>query len=124
MEKTDHAGVFARLKKLLLPYGKKMEVRTDTASNYHLYITKEIELAGRKIPECYFCGLKVNSTMVSFYFFPYYSHPQVLSIPPAIAKNLKGKTCFNFKQLNSEQEKAIAVLLKEGEALYKKEHIL
>ncbi|MEO6315460.1 MAG: hypothetical protein ABIU63_01015 [Chitinophagaceae bacterium] len=124
MENNDHAILFARLKKLLLPYSKKMEVRTDTASNYHLYIVKEIVLAGKKVAECYFCGLKINHSMVSFYFFPYYSHPQVLSVPPSIQKNLKGKTCFNFKQLNSGQEEAIAALLKDGEMLYKKEHIL
>jgi hypothetical protein len=124
METTDFPEIFSRIKKQLLPYGKKMDIRNDTATDYHLYIVKDIELAGRKFKECYFSGVKINTTMVSFYFFPYYTHPASFSIPLPIAKNLKGKNCFNFKKLNGEQEKAIAKLLKEGAQLYKRGKLL
>ena len=124
METTDFTEIFSRIKKQLLPYGKKMDTRTDTDKAYQLYIVKEFEMAGRKFPECYFGGTVIQKTMVAFYFFPYYTHPQHFSIPDAIKKNLKGKSCFNFKKLDEEQEKAIAQLLKEGEALYKKGSLL
>jgi len=35
-------------------------------------------------------------------------------------KNLKGKSCFNFKKLDDEQEKALGLLLKDGFDLYNK----
>ena len=124
MESTDFTEIFGRIKKLLLPYGKKMDIRLDTEKSYQLYIVKEFEFAGRKFPESYFSGTVIQKTMVAFYFFPYYTHPKHFTIPDAIKKNLKGKSCFNFKKLDGEQEKAIAQLLKEGEALYKKGGLL
>ncbi len=120
METTDFKEIFARIKKQMLPYSKKMDVRVDKDSVYHLYIIKDIELAGRKYKEIYFGGVLVQKTMVAFYFFPIYSHPTAFVIPAPIKKNLKGKSCFNFKKLDDVQEKAIAALLKEGLDLYKK----
>ncbi|MEO5594759.1 MAG: hypothetical protein ABIR15_03775 [Chitinophagaceae bacterium] len=124
METTDFHEIFTRIKKQLAPYGKKMDVRVDKDSVYHLYIIKDIELAGRKYKECYFGGVLIQKTMVAFYFFPIYSHPTNFVISAPIKKNLKGKSCFNFKKLDDDQEKAIGQLLKEGADLYKKEGIL
>jgi len=124
METTDFPEIFARIKKQLAPYGKKMDVRVNKEDSYQLYIIKDIELAGRSFKECYFGGAVIQKTMVAFYFFPIYSHPGQLEIPDPIKKNLKGKSCFNFKKLDNEQEKAIGVLLQEGAALYKNIHFL
>ena len=118
METKDFSEIFARIKKLLLPCSKKMEVRANTEGNFQLYIIRDFEMAGRKFSECYFSGVSIHSTTVSFHFFPIYTHPKEFIIPPAIKKQLKGKSCFNFTQLNKEQEKAIAQLLKEGLACY------
>jgi hypothetical protein len=120
METTEFAEIFARIKTLLLPYSRKMEMRANTFGNFHLYIIKNFELAGRKFKECYFSGVTIHKTMVSFYFFPLYTHPGELVIPPPIKKQLKGKNCFNFTRLNEEQESAITVLLKQGLDLYSK----
>jgi hypothetical protein len=124
METTDFHEIFTRIKKLLVPYGKKMDTRVDKDGQYQLYILNEFEFAGRKFKECYFCGIVIQKTMVAFYFFPIYTHPAKFVLPAPIKKNLKGKSCFNFKKMDDEQEKAIAQLLREGEALYKKEKIL
>jgi hypothetical protein len=121
METTDFAKIFTRIKKLLLPYGKKMDTRVNKEGNYQLYIIKEIELAGRKFKECYFGGIVVQKTMVAFYFFPIYTHPEAFVIPAEIKKNLKGKSCFNFKKLDESQEKAIGQLLNDGFTFYQKE---
>jgi hypothetical protein len=124
METTDFQAIFTRIRQLMLPYAKKMDARVDKDGVYHLYIIKDIELAGRKFKECYFGGVLIQKTMVAFYFFPIYSHPKALEIPAEIQKNLKGKSCFNFKKINAAQEKAISVLLKQGFDLYKKEFAL
>jgi hypothetical protein len=121
METNDFHEIFECIKKLLIPYGKKMDVRVDKKGNYQLYIVKDLELAGRKFKECYFSGTVIQKTMVSFYFFPYYTHPNKFIIPDPIRKNLKGKNCFNFKKLDDAQQKAIAQLLQEGYELYKKQ---
>jgi len=120
METTDFHEIFTRVKKQLAPYGKKMEIRLDTTSSYQLYIIKNVELFGRQFKECYFSGAVVQKTMVSLHFFPIYTHPKECIIPPAIKKNLKGKSCFNFKKLDDEQEKALGLLLKDGFDLYNK----
>jgi hypothetical protein len=120
MTNDGFADIFKHIRTLLLPYSKKMEVRATTATNFHLYIIKDLELAGRQFKECYFSGVKINTTMVSWYFFPYYTHPQKFTIPAAIQKNLKGKNCFNFKKIDQPQLDAIAQLLQEGLALYSK----
>ena len=120
MEITGFTDIFSQLKKLLLPYSKKMEVRGNNTTDFHLYIIKDIELAGRKFKECYFSGVKVNKTMVSWYFFPIYTHPKTFTIPPVLQKNLKGKNCFNFKKLEDVQVGAIASLLEQGYAFYSK----
>jgi hypothetical protein len=121
METSDFNQIFDRIRQLLVPYGKKMDVRADKPGNYQLYIITDWELAGRKFNECYFCGTTIKQTMVSFYFFPFYTHPDKLTIPEPIRKNLKGKTCFNFKKLDDLQQKTIAQLLQEGYELYKKQ---
>ena len=124
METTDFHEIFTRIKKQLIPYSKKMDARVDKDGNYQLCIVNDFEFAGRNFRECYFSGTVIQKKMVSFYFFPIYTHPARFVLPAPIKKNLKGKNCFNFKKLDDEQEKAIAQLLKEGEALYKKGKIL
>jgi hypothetical protein len=120
METVLFPEIFYQIRKLLIPYGTKMQVRVNNPDNYQLVIVKDIELAGRKYPECYFSGVQIHKTMVSFYFFPYYTHADHFVIPEPLLKNLKGKNCFNFKKLNTVQEAAIAELLKKGFALYGK----
>jgi len=124
METTDFHEIFTRIKKQLVPYGKKMDTRVDKDGQYQLYILNDFEFAGRKFKECYFGGTVIKKTMVAFYFFPIYTHPKSFELPAAIKKNLKGKSCFNFKKLDDEQEKAIAQLLKEGADFYKKIKLL
>lgn len=115
--------IFERLRKRLLVYAGQMEVRSPPSA-CHLYIVNDVELAGRKYKESYFSGVAIKKTMVSFYFFPIYSHPGQLIVPAAIQKNLKGKSCFNFSSLSAEQEKAVAELLEAGAVFYRAQHIL
>ena len=119
METSNFQQIFARIRKQLLPFGKMMEVRVDKEGAYQLYILGDVEISGRKFKECYFAGAVIQKTMVAFYFFPIYSHPAAFTVPAAIQKNCKGKSCFNFKKLDDVQEKAIAALLKDGAAFYK-----
>jgi len=118
MESSNSSVIFKRIRELLLPYSKQMEVRADNPGNYQLYIKGNFSLAGRPFKELYFAGVTIRKTMVSLYFFPIYTHPVNFTLPVTISKNLKGKSCFNFKQLNEEQEKALAALLVSGATLY------
>ena len=124
METSGFREIFTCIRHLLQPYSRQMQVKADNEGQYQLYIVKDIVLAGRSFKECYFSGTVIHTSMVSFYFFPMYTHPDQFIIPAAIQKNLKGKNCFNFKKLDNAQEKAIAGLLKEGAAFYKKIHLL
>jgi len=114
MQRNDSDVIFESIKKLLLPYAGQMEVRTDQPDSYQLYIKGDFALAGKPFKELYFAGVTIRKTMVALYFFPQFT------LPPLISKNLKGKSCFNFKQITEEQEDALAALLAAGAALYAK----
>ena len=120
METIDFHEIFTRIRKQLLPYAKKMETRVDKDGQYQLYIIKDIELAGRKFSECYFGGAVIQKTMVAFYFFPIYTHPKEFSLPASIKKNLKGKSCFNFKKTEQVNVKELNALLKKGAQVWEK----
>lgn len=124
METSNLTEIFSHLKKLLASYAKQMDVRADTATDYHLYILNDIELAGRKLPECYFGGLKMNKKMVSLHFFPAYTHPAELKIPASVKSLLKGKSCFNISRLDDTVVKGVTELLAAGASLYRKHKVL
>ena len=124
MAANDLTVIFNQLKKLLAPYAKQMEVRNNTATDYHLYIAHEIILAGRKLPECYFCGLKMNKRMVSLHFFPVYTHPAEIHVPAIVQPLLKSKSCFNYITLNDALLQGTQELLEEGAAVYRKHGVL
>ncbi|HTL09083.1 MAG TPA: hypothetical protein VL307_12520 [Chitinophagaceae bacterium] len=120
MQRNDSDVIFERIKKLLLPYAGQMKVRTDQPDSYQLYIKGDFALAGKPFKELYFAGVTIRKTMVALYFFPIYTHPTQFTLPAVISKNLKGKSCFNFKQITEEQENALAALLAAGAAMYAK----
>ena len=51
----------------------------------------------------YFGGIKINKSFVSYYLMPIYVNPELLKdIDAKLKKHLKGKSCFNFKQLDDD----------------------
>jgi hypothetical protein len=119
MEVTGLDDIFGRLKKLLLPYSKEMEVVMDTAAHYELQIPHNFTLGGRHYQGCFYCSVFNASHSVFFSLFPQRLFPEMFSTPAPLRKNLKAGNRFDFKTLNGVQEAAVTQLLQDTFALYK-----
>ncbi|MFX1274732.1 MAG: hypothetical protein ACFFBP_22800 [Promethearchaeota archaeon] len=87
---------------------------------YHLYGNKQVSLFGKKPQNTYLAGVIQQKSYVSFYFSPIYSHPNSFkNIRPELKKFLKGKSCFNINNTDSNLLKEIEDLLIKGIKKYK-----
>src|SRR6266481_6930658 len=73
--KNDFEKVFARLKSVLQPYARKMDVAQDTEI-YYLLDTRHI--MKNKQPLC-FGGVRLGKAYVSFYLMSVYASPDLLT---------------------------------------------
>ena len=119
MEAALPGEIFSRLKALVAPYSKEMEIITDTAILYELRIPKEFMIGDRHYQECYYCSLLMTTHSVSFSLITYKLFAEEFSVPTALRKNLRANGRFNFRKLDNVQEAAVAQLLRKGFDLYK-----
>src|SRR6266478_10229457 len=113
--KNDFEKVFARLKSVLKPYAKKMDVAHDNEMYYLLntrYIMKN------KQPLC-FGGVRLGKAYVSFYLMSVYASPDLLKdMSPELKKRMQGKSCFNFKEVDKQLFGELKALTKDGAAKF------
>ncbi len=119
MELITAGEIFLRLKTIVLPYSKEMEVIADTEGHYELQIPNDFKLGERHYQRCFYCYVFNGTNSVSFGLFPHRLFPELFSIPASLRKNLRKASYFSFKRLNALQEAALAQLLQDGFALYK-----
>jgi len=114
-DKSAFSEVFNELKSIFKPYGKKMEVASDTDFYYMLntrYIMKN------KQPLC-FGGVRRGKGYVSFYLMPAYACPDLLkAMSPELKKRMQGKSCFNFKEVDKKLFSELKTLTKAGAAKF------
>ena len=114
-DKNGFDKVFARLKMMLQPYVKKLDVARDDQSCYMLN-TRHI--MKNKQPLC-FGGVKLGKAYVSFYLMSVYASPDLLkSMSPELKKRMQGKSCFNFKEVDEKLFKELAQLTRAGAAQF------
>jgi len=66
----------------------------------------------------YFGGVVINKNYVSYHLMPVYVFPDLLNdISSELSRRMQGKSCFNFKSIDHELFKELAVLTETG---YKK----
>jgi hypothetical protein len=113
--KNDFDKVFARLKSILQPYVKKMDVANDSQI-YYLLNTRHI--MKNKKPLC-FGGVRLGKAYVSFYLMSVYASPDLLkSMSPELKQRMQGKSCFNFKEVDEKLFKELANLTRAGAARF------
>ena len=111
----DFNEVFTKLKAILEPYAKKMDVAHDTEL-YYLLNTRHI--MKNKKPLC-FGGVRLGKNYVSFYLMSAYACPELLKgMSPELKKRMQGKSCFNFKEADAKLFKELAKLTKAGAARF------
>lgn len=92
-------SVFARLKAILEPYGRRLHVSADDATWYTVDMAPEAE----RNPTTYFGGVRLGKRYVSFYLMPVYVEPSLLEgISPDLRRRMQGKSCFNFTAVDEE----------------------
>ena len=93
---ADFAPVHARLRQILLPYGKDYSITRDDPDGMTLEVPG---LEGK--PWGYVAGTRVGKRYVSFYLMPVYASAELSeSVSPALAKRRQGKSCFNFTSID------------------------
>jgi len=119
--KNDFEKVFARLKSVLKPYAKKMDVAHDNEM-YYLLNTRHIMKNNQ--PLC-FGGVRLGKAYVSFYLMSVYASPDLLKgMSPELKKRMQGKSCFNFKEVDEKLFKELAQLTKAGAAKFSDEKFI
>lgn len=121
MTTNDKKEIFSHIKKLMKKYEPPFVARNDLDSRYELWSEKEIEIQGKKRKEIYFGGLIIQSNYVGFYFMPIYADTSLRDVfEPELLSNLKGKSCFHIKKLDTKLLTQIKKSLEIGFKLYKK----
>ena len=90
--------IFEKLKGILKPFAKKLTVKSDTTGVYSL----DGPYSGKWKKELFFAATQVKKNYVSFYLMPVYMYPDLLkNISPGLKKRMQGKSCFNFKKIET-----------------------
>jgi hypothetical protein len=117
---TEFPIVFENLKAILKPYAKKLTVKTDTAETYYL----DAAYSEKWKKELFFASVQVRKNYVSFYLMPVYMYPDLLkNISPELKKHMQGKSCFNFKRVETPLFAELSQITKQGfERLMREEY--
>ncbi|OPA74792.1 hypothetical protein BVG16_22790 [Paenibacillus selenitireducens] len=108
--------VFQGLKLILQQYAPEMDVKTNTDEVYYLN-THQINPIYKQIT--FFGSVQVKKNYVSYYLMPVYACPDLLQgISIGLQKRMQGKSCFNFKVVDEELFKELAVLTEKGYQAY------
>ena len=119
MDQELKQKIFTQIKYLMQPYASKLEVRGQKENQYHLYGTKEVQLAHKLEKGMYFTSVMINKGFVGFYFFPIYTHPQEFQgLNEDLLKCLKGKSCFHIKKDDAALYESINEALERGFTFY------
>jgi hypothetical protein len=113
--------VFNQLKPLLQTFAPPLKSKVDDDKHFDLWTTKETIIQGRKFPEVYFAAVMINKSYVSLHYMPIYADPESKKlIKPELLAKLSGKSCFNFKKLDSVLLEQIEETLTRGFKEYQK----
>jgi len=114
-DQNEIRKVFDELKSIFKPYARKMDVVSDTETQYWLntrFIMKN------KHPLA-FGGVRLGKNYVSFHLMSLYASPDLLrNTSPELKKRMQGKSCFNFKQVDKELFSELRALTKDGAAKF------
>ncbi|HEU0292911.1 MAG TPA: hypothetical protein VFR47_09260 [Anaerolineales bacterium] len=109
--KNDFPVVFEQLKQILEPYAAELTVTADTSSSYSL----DGPFSEKWQKPIFFGAVQIKKIYVSFYLMPVYMFPDLLKdISPKLKKCMQGKSCFNFKKVESELFEELATLTRQS----------
>lgn len=111
----DDAAVFAALREVFQPFASRLKTTADTPNEYTL-VTMSPSNKGKPM---YFGSVRSGKAYVSFHLMPLYSNAKLnRMVPPELKRRMQGKTCFNFKSVDSKLFAELAQLTEAGFAGY------
>jgi hypothetical protein len=122
---TEPKEIFETLKEILTAATPPLKIRINTENNFEVAGTKEAMQGKQKVDGFYFASIVPKPKDVRFYFFPIYMCPSAFeNLSEALKKNMKGKSCFHFKKLDTELEKEIREMVNKGVEIFRKENLI
>ena len=117
---TEFPIVFEKLKSILKPYSSKLVVKIDMVDGFSL----DGAYSEKWKKELFFGAAQIKKNYVSFYLMPVYIYPGLLkNISPELKKHRQGKSCFNFKKIETPLFDELAQLAEQGfERFFKEEY--
>jgi len=116
---NDFPLVFEHLRKVLKPYEKKLTLKTDTTDTYYL----DGPYSEKWKKEVFFGSVQIKKNYVSLYLMPVYMYPDLLKeMSPELKRHMQGKSCFNFKKVETELFGELKDLTKKSFEHFKKEN--
>jgi hypothetical protein len=116
---NDFPLIFEQLKNILKPYAKNLSVKVDTPDTYYL----DGPYSEKWKKELFFGSAQIKKNYVSFYLMPVYMYPELLSdISPELKKHMQGKSCFNFKKVETDLFKELEELTRQGVEKFRQEN--
>ena len=110
--------VFEQLRAILKPYAASLLVKADSSAGYSL----DGPFSQKWQKEVFFGAARIKKNYVSFYLMPVYMFPELLNgISPELKKHMQGKSCFNFKKVDSALFKELEALTRRGFECFKKD---
>ena len=108
---------FQHLKEILVEHSKSMLVVVDEKDNF--YLNTHHVMKNKKA--MYFGSTKINKNYVSFHLMPVYIFPELLEeISPELKKRMQGKSCFNFKKVDTALFSELKALAEAGYRAFEK----
>jgi hypothetical protein len=116
--KDDFPLVFEELRNILKPYEGQLTLKADTSDSYYL----DGPYSDKWKQELFFGSAQIKKNYVSFYLMPVYMYPELLKdISPELKKHMQGKSCFNFKKVESGLFAELTELTRRGAEKFKEE---
>ena len=104
---TDKTAVFQELKETMSSYSEHLELVTDDEVSYYL---NTHHIMKNKKP-MFFGAVQIKKNYVSYHLMPVYVDPTLLdNISEPLRKRMQGKSCFNFKSVEKDLFKELALL--------------
>ena len=108
---SEFSQIFEKLKSILKSYSPSLIVKADTSDGYSL----DGAYSEKWKKDLFFASAQVRKNYVSFYLMPVYMYPDLLkNISPELKKHMQGKSCFNFKKIETSLFDELTQLTKQG----------
>lgn len=100
-------------------------INIETEDNFEVKGNTPTMQGRKKVDGIYFASVLIKPKDARLYFFPIYTNKEAFEqLPEKLRKCLKGKSCFHFKEIDSELEMALKDMIEQGIDVYKKNKLI